>query len=119
MLTINPILTGFFSLSVCAIRHRVILNRELPANSDNYINASMIKGLLQGSPEYIAAQGPTTTTVEHFWKMVAQVALRFQSASSFSPRRFCSSCPQYRCRVVVMLTRIREANRPKCAEYVW
>lgn len=75
--------------------HRVILNRELPANSDNYINASMIKGLLQGSPEYIAAQGPTTTTVEHFWKMVAQ----------------------YRCRVVVMLTRIREANRPKCAEY--
>lgn len=74
---------------------RVVLNKELSGNPDDYINASYVRNLLPGSPEYIAAQGPTEATTAHFWKMVAQE----------------------RGRVVVMVTRLVENNRSKCHQY--
>lgn len=76
---------------------RVVLanNNKPAAPADDYINASHIKNLLAGAPEFITAQGPMPNTVAHFWKMVAQA----------------------RARVIVMLTRVKESGRVKCEEY--
>ncbi|KAK9476538.1 protein-tyrosine phosphatase-like protein [Lipomyces japonicus] len=66
---------------------------------NDYINASPIVLQAPGMParRYIAAQGPTITTVPHFWHMLATLADNFA--------------------VVVMLTRTKEGNREKCARY--
>lgn len=74
-------------------KYRVVLGSENAP--DNYINASHIKGLLPGSPEYIASQGPTDETTVDFWRMVTQ----------------------FRTRLVIMVTRLSEGKRVKCAQY--
>eukprot|EP00054_Salpingoeca_dolichothecata_P020465 m.129158 g.129158 ORF g.129158 m.129158 type:complete len:1391 (+) comp23625_c0_seq2:79-4251(+) len=78
-------------------RMRVVLNSEanIPNNPDDYINASWIKDLRRGSPDYIVSQGPTDETLEHFWKMIVQ----------------------NRSRVIIMVTRVVEGGRKKCVQY--
>ena len=73
--------------------------RLLPADStstsDGYINASLIKSLLAGSPDFICSQGPMHSTVGDFWRMVKQ----------------------QRVRVIVMVTNVSEGGRIKCEQY--
>eukprot|EP01147_Barroeca_monosierra_P008355 gene8355-895_t len=72
---------------------RVVLGTS--STSEDYINASHIRGLLPGAPHYIAAQGPLPASVPHFWKMVAQE----------------------RVRVIVMVTGLVESSKSKCEKY--
>eukprot|EP00038_Savillea_parva_P001523 m.104689 g.104689 ORF g.104689 m.104689 type:complete len:1549 (-) comp10533_c0_seq2:22-4668(-) len=62
---------------------------------NDYVNASHVRALLPGSPDFIAAQGPTPETCGEFWKMVAQ----------------------QRVRIVAMVTNCTEQGRSKCAQY--
>ena len=72
--------------------HRVRLRISNDAN--DYINASPIQ---LGTKRYIAAQGPKSTTVNHFYRMLA--------AEARSPA------------IVVMLTRTHENGSEKCFPY--
>lgn len=63
--------------------------------ANDYINASYLKALLPGSPDYITAQGPTPETCGDFWKMLVQ----------------------QRVRVVVMVTNLCELGKVKCDQY--
>eukprot|EP00730_Choanoeca_flexa_P003688 TRINITY_DN11475_c0_g1_i1.p1 TRINITY_DN11475_c0_g1~~TRINITY_DN11475_c0_g1_i1.p1 ORF type:complete len:1545 (+),score=458.13 TRINITY_DN11475_c0_g1_i1:42-4676(+) len=74
---------------------RVELGGEGASMRESYINASHIKGLLPGSPHFIAAQGPLPTTCSTFWKMIIQK----------------------RSRVLVMVTNLVEKGRRKCEQY--
>ncbi|KAK7088967.1 receptor-type tyrosine-protein phosphatase epsilon-like [Littorina saxatilis] len=62
--------------------------------SNDYVNASYIKGL-KSDKEYIAAQGPMNTTAGDFWRMVWQ-----EKTSD-----------------IVMLTNIKEGGKEKCFKY--
>jgi protein tyrosine phosphatase len=63
--------------------------------SDDYINASHIS--LRGSDKtYIASQGPLNATAADFWYLVYQ-----ENVS-----------------IIIMLTRLQEAGREKCANYL-
>eukprot|EP00039_Didymoeca_costata_P009054 m.119956 g.119956 ORF g.119956 m.119956 type:complete len:842 (-) comp14340_c1_seq4:3016-5541(-) len=72
--------------------YRVVLNGE---KGDDYINASMLKGLLPGAPDFVASQGPKANTIDHFWKMVYQL----------------------RSRMIIMVTNCVEGTRTKCETY--
>ncbi|KAK6443686.1 tyrosine protein phosphatase 1 [Oleoguttula sp. CCFEE 5521] len=61
---------------------------------NDYINASPIQ---LGKRRYIATQGPKTTNLNHFYRMLSH---EVQGAA-----------------VVVMLTQTHEANREKCSQY--
>jgi protein tyrosine phosphatase len=62
---------------------------------DDYINASHLRKLLPGSPDFIAAQGPLPNTIGDFWKMVKQQKVR----------------------VIVMVTNCNEGGKLKCEKY--
>lgn len=72
---------------------------KLSVNSNDesdYINASFVDGIIKGSEKaYIATQGPLDDTIEDFWHMVWD-----QKTS-----------------VVVMLTKVFENLKAKCAKY--
>ncbi|KNA12904.1 hypothetical protein SOVF_121410 [Spinacia oleracea] len=61
----------------------------------DYINASFVKSPAELAPQFIATQGPSPDTFEDFWEMVLQ----------------------YRCTVIVMLTRLVENEKLKCGDY--
>eukprot|EP00036_Acanthoecidae_sp_10tr_P008760 CAMPEP_0182929828 /NCGR_PEP_ID=MMETSP0105_2-20130417/22827_1 /TAXON_ID=81532 ORGANISM="Acanthoeca-like sp., Strain 10tr" /NCGR_SAMPLE_ID=MMETSP0105_2 /ASSEMBLY_ACC=CAM_ASM_000205 /LENGTH=1523 /DNA_ID=CAMNT_0025068023 /DNA_START=60 /DNA_END=4631 /DNA_ORIENTATION=- len=65
------------------------------AGGDDYINASHIRGLLPGSPDFIAAQGPKPENCSAFWKMIQQ----------------------QRIRTIAMVTNCVEMGKNKCASY--
>ena len=76
-------------------RDRIKMHTFDPRAPDNYINASLLKCLLPGSPDFIACQGPLPTTGGDFWKMVKQ----------------------QRVRVIVMVTNCVEGGKVKCDQY--
>eukprot|EP00049_Salpingoeca_infusionum_P015322 m.296406 g.296406 ORF g.296406 m.296406 type:complete len:1878 (+) comp15856_c0_seq7:340-5973(+) len=61
----------------------------------DYVNASLIKNVLPGTPNFIASQGPTKTSVRAFWEVVVQ----------------------NRVGVIVMVTNVMEGSRVKCEKY--
>ncbi|RMX56301.1 hypothetical protein pdam_00021644 [Pocillopora damicornis] len=74
---------------------RVVLEKiEGDLNSD-YINASYIPTVDEESMNYIATQGPTSTTISDFWRMIWQK----------------------NCSVIVMLTNLVELGKNKCDQY--
>ncbi|KAK7473807.1 hypothetical protein BaRGS_00034975 [Batillaria attramentaria] len=73
---------------------RVVLRGDPEPGSNDYINASYIKGC-DHEKEYIAAQGPKKNTLGDFWKMVWQDHVTH----------------------IVMLTNLVEGNKRKCDEY--
>ncbi|XP_067942848.1 receptor-type tyrosine-protein phosphatase alpha-like [Watersipora subatra] len=76
--------------------HRVKLKPDHAAGkmSSDYINASYIPGYKKETT-YIAAQGPTETTVDDFWLMIWQQKIR----------------------VIVMVTGAIEHKKKKCVQY--
>lgn len=60
----------------------------------NYINANFINGA-DKSNEYIATQGPLPNTIVDFWRMVCD----------------------YKCKGIVMLTKVEERGKVKCEQY--
>ena len=77
-------------LDVARVRMKV-----LEKGANDYVNASFLKSLLPGSPDYIACQGPTPETSGDFWKMLKQQSVR----------------------VIVMVTNCVEGGRLKCEQY--
>ncbi|ETE61142.1 Receptor-type tyrosine-protein phosphatase U, partial [Ophiophagus hannah] len=75
-------------------RHRVKLHPLLGDPNSDYINANYIDGY-QRSNHFIATQGPKQEMVYDFWRMVWQ--------------EHCSS--------IVMITKLVEVGRVKCAKY--
>ena len=73
---------------------RVLLNEQPGDPFSDYINASYIDGFDQ-SREFIAAQGPTITTVGDFWRMIWE----------------------QRVEIIVMVTNIKEGMDEKCQQY--
>eukprot|EP00057_Strongylocentrotus_purpuratus_P031007 XP_783327.2 PREDICTED: receptor-type tyrosine-protein phosphatase F [Strongylocentrotus purpuratus] len=73
---------------------RVILDTDPDAPHEDYINASFVSGYLKPKA-YIATQGPLSTTVFDFWRMVWQE----------------------RVPVIVMLTKLVENKKRKCDPY--
>lgn len=75
---------------------RVKLKKPSPPTDSDYVNANWVGGLLPGTQkQYIAAQGPLENTIGDFWQMIAE-----QDSS-----------------VIIMLTRLIENGRNKCAKY--
>ncbi|CAG9858186.1 unnamed protein product [Phyllotreta striolata] len=74
-------------------RVKLLIDEDDEIGSD-YINASYIKGY-SGTPEYIATQGPLSTTCRDFWKMVIQ-----ENVS-----------------IIVMVAQFVENNKDKCYKY--
>ena len=75
-------------------KSRVILMQEGESIISNYINASYIPGLYVHHT-FIAAQGPKSTTVEDFWRMVVE----------------------HEVDNIVMVTNLYEAGSMKCERY--
>ncbi|XP_072172513.1 uncharacterized protein [Diadema setosum] len=73
---------------------RVKLNLRGRDPYSDYINASFINGY-DAPSKYIAAQGPTTSSINDFWRMIWQ----------------------YECKKVIMLTNIVEGKKKKCEQY--
>ncbi|XP_071496829.1 receptor-type tyrosine-protein phosphatase alpha-like [Diadema antillarum] len=73
---------------------RVKLNLHGRDPYSDYINASFINGY-DAPSKYIAAQGPTTASINDFWRMIWQ----------------------YDCKKVIMLTNIVEGKKKKCEQY--
>ncbi|KAK7481506.1 hypothetical protein BaRGS_00027268 [Batillaria attramentaria] len=75
---------------------RVILPDADQDPLSSYINANYIRGY-EGEPKaYIATQGPMAHTIVDFWQMVWH-----------------EGCP-----IVVMITKLKEKNKPKCENYL-
>jgi protein-tyrosine phosphatase len=68
---------------------------QVREGENDYINASPIR---LGDRKYIATQGPKETTVNHFWRMIAELELEVPV-------------------VVVMLTQTHEAGKETCFQY--
>ncbi|CAI8013028.1 Receptor-type tyrosine-protein phosphatase F [Geodia barretti] len=73
---------------------RVILALQENTPGSDYINASYIDGYRRNN-QYIATQGPTTTTLADFWRMVWEL-----------------DCP-----TIVMVTKLEEEDKRKCEQY--
>uniref|UniRef100_A0A914XWI7 protein-tyrosine-phosphatase n=1 Tax=Panagrolaimus superbus TaxID=310955 RepID=A0A914XWI7_9BILA len=73
---------------------RVILEKINNIKGTDYINASWVDGYRQRCA-YIATQAPTELTINDFWRMIWEK----------------NSC------IIVMLTKLRENGRERCAEY--
>jgi netrin-G3 ligand len=73
---------------------RVCLQPLRGIEGSDYINASFIDGYRYRNA-YIATQGPLNETVEDFWRMLWE----------------------HNSTIVVMLTKLREMGREKCAQY--
>ncbi|XP_063962745.1 receptor-type tyrosine-protein phosphatase delta-like isoform X1 [Lytechinus pictus] len=74
--------------------HRVKLNRLPTEPGADYINATFIDGYKKENA-FIATQGPNDATLDGFWQMVYE----------------------QRTATIVMLTNLRENNKPKCSQY--
>ncbi|XP_076800967.1 receptor-type tyrosine-protein phosphatase epsilon-like [Clavelina lepadiformis] len=73
-------------------RVKLVLLADQPHT--DYINASFIDGYSQ-TAKFIATQGPKENTLNDFWRMVFE----------------------QRCKVIVMVTQLREGNKTKCEKY--
>ncbi|XP_065904635.1 receptor-type tyrosine-protein phosphatase S-like isoform X2 [Dysidea avara] len=73
---------------------RVPLGIDYSSTGSDYINASFIEGYVR-SCEYIATQGPVSSTFGDFWKMIWEK----------------------RCSTIVMLTNLKEDDKIKCHQY--
>ncbi|CAN8004149.1 unnamed protein product, partial [Ixodes hexagonus] len=73
---------------------RVILSKLPDVESSDYINANYVPGY-KCSRKYIATQGPKSSTVADFWRMVWEEG----------------------CCKVVMLTNLKEQEKTKCEKY--
>ncbi|XP_041367700.1 tyrosine-protein phosphatase non-receptor type 7-like [Gigantopelta aegis] len=75
---------------------RVILPDEESDPLSSYINANYIRGY-EGEPNaYIATQGPMSHTIVDFWRLV-----------------WYEKSP-----IIVMITKLKEKNKPKCENYL-
>eukprot|EP00105_Crassostrea_gigas_P011263 XP_011426840.1 PREDICTED: receptor-type tyrosine-protein phosphatase mu-like isoform X2 [Crassostrea gigas] len=82
-------------LTVLPYDHSIVQLTPLSGKPDtNYINGSYIDSTLEDKA-YIATQGPMTSTIGDFWRMVWQTC----------------------CGKIVMLTNLKEKNKIKCAQY--
>ncbi|XP_048761472.2 uncharacterized protein LOC125670387 isoform X2 [Ostrea edulis] len=82
-------------LTVLPYDHSIVQLTPLSGKPDtNYINGSYIDSTLEDKA-YIATQGPMTSTIGDFWRMVWQTY----------------------CGKIVMLTNLKEKNKIKCAQY--
>ncbi|XP_037540515.1 tyrosine-protein phosphatase non-receptor type 18 [Nematolebias whitei] len=79
--------------SICNDQTRVVLSPTSESHSD-YINASFIKGP-SGDCRYIASQGPLSSTLVDFWRMIWQ----------------------HKIKVIVMACRETEMGKRKCENY--
>lgn len=68
-------------------------NQVIIDSDKKYINASPINIL--GRNYFISTQGPKDNTIEDFWTMI----------------------DQYKCNIIIMLCKLEELGRPKCAFY--
>ena len=66
-----------------------------PASADTYINANFVHSPLGLDRKIIAAQGPKSNSVDHFWRMVLE-----QNVT-----------------MIVSVCRLAEGGRPKCHKY--
>ena len=73
---------------------RVCLQPQRGIEGSHYINASFLDGYRYRNA-YLATQGPLNETVEVFWRMLWE----------------------HNSTIVVMLTKLREMGRDKCAQY--
>ncbi|KAL7670832.1 hypothetical protein ACOME3_005751 [Neoechinorhynchus agilis] len=73
---------------------RIVSNLTGLAETSDYINASLIDSY-ERKHAYIAAQGPLTNTITEFWMMIWQSE----------------------CSIVVMLTKLVEMGKERCAQY--
>eukprot|EP00795_Rhopilema_esculentum_P011401 gene11401-21599_t len=63
--------------------------------NSTYINANYIRGYGNAANMYIATEGPLQSTVANFWRMIWE----------------------QKCQNIVMITKLKEKNEEKCAEY--
>ncbi|XP_070191581.1 receptor-type tyrosine-protein phosphatase epsilon-like [Littorina saxatilis] len=75
-------------------KNRVELEQVDGDDASDYVNASFVRGY-KLEKAYIAAQGPRDNTVDDFWRMVWQEGVTD----------------------IIMLTNVKEGNKPKCYEY--
>ncbi|KAK7101440.1 hypothetical protein V1264_019822 [Littorina saxatilis] len=75
-------------------KNRVELEQVDGDDASDYVNASFVRGY-KSEKAYIAAQGPKVNTQDDFWRMVWQEGVAH----------------------IVMLTNVKEGNKPKCYEY--
>ncbi|CAH1243823.1 PTPRA [Branchiostoma lanceolatum] len=73
---------------------RVVLTTQEDQPGTDYINANYIDGY-NNTSMFIAAQGPLPITINDFWRMIWE-----QDTAT-----------------IVMVTNLREKNKPKCAQY--
>lgn len=73
----------------------VTLEQEDGCSTDTYINANHIPGPFDEPNLFVACQGPKSNTVKDFWRMVRQQNIG----------------------LIVMLCRLEEGGRSKCAKY--
>ncbi|XP_064407623.1 mucin-3A-like isoform X2 [Halichondria panicea] len=81
--------TNIFPYDHCRVK---LQSTDTPGS--DYINASWIKGYKRDNA-YVAAQGPMASTVEDFWRMIWENKLP----------------------TIVMVTKLVESSREKCARY--
>ncbi|XP_061168121.1 uncharacterized protein LOC133177046 [Saccostrea echinata] len=82
-------------LTVLPYDHSIVELAPLSGKPDTkYINANYIDSTLEDKA-YIATQGPMTSTIGDFWRLVWQTY----------------------CGKIVMLTKLKEKNKIKCAQY--
>ncbi|XP_022111477.1 receptor-type tyrosine-protein phosphatase alpha-like isoform X2 [Acanthaster planci] len=87
--------TKNFSAEIIAYDHsRVVLEALKNDPHSDYINACYIDGILE-KDKYIATQGPTSSTVGDFWRMVWQLKVD----------------------KIIMLTNLTEGGEVKCHQY--
>ncbi|TKR73945.1 hypothetical protein L596_021185 [Steinernema carpocapsae] len=78
---------------MCVDATRVVLTLNVPPDTD-YIHANWVK--LEGlTRPFIATQGPLDTTIADFWRMIHQEGIGS----------------------ILMLCKVEEAGKPKCAQY--